>query len=87
MQYQNGATKNNGNGKIFKKEEYKKTWEGNVVCVVHIKMKQNLDIWKSKTDITVIAKTVKNYTTRNIREFIEKGKEDDRSKRICEDKK
>lgn len=25
---------------------------------------------------------MKNYTTRNIREFIEKGKEDDRSKRI-----
>ena len=64
----------------------REAWKENVVCVENTKNKQNLDIWKSKTDITVIAKTVRNYTIRNIRGFTEKGKEDDRSKRICENK-
>ena len=39
-----------------------------------IKKKQTLDIWKSKIDTIVIVKIVKDYTTRNIKEFIEKGR-------------
>ena len=38
-------------------------------------MKLILDIWKSKIDTIVIVKIVKDYTTKNIREFIEKEKE------------
>lgn len=60
--------------KIYRELLEEEQWQENVVCVDHIKRRQNIDIWKSKKDIIVIVEIVKEYTTKNTREYIEKGK-------------